>query len=684
MKYFAYMTPEEFQASILYEDLEIGNEIPGKKRREFKGNANTLPDEKSYFKSVADNNSAGGVKKLTDTNKLLFRKPSPAEIKAGVGSASDIQVGQLYVLSKVLFDFGLLDKVYKAKKSIYKEGNRAETEKILNSINREFSEKYYNEDDPVEVLKNDFDNSIDELEKIFGVRLNVILNGFKTWNEVFKPTPGTSSEQFPKGFNAKLMQNIESSYGDSVSLTKTYKELIRYFAEIAASNKYKTPKDLSKALQRNQKLSALMKEPVVKGIFNKALVDKNVRTVGDFVAYLKANLNRNVTDEKKAHSMTIIHNQAAKAAAMVDLKMKRAGYKNGIADIHEMFEWMKEYEPDNYNYLKSMYGDLEKFDSYSELCDYLYSPEMIDKIYKSTGIKERSRSEGDYRRGQELAVNLRSKKKEKEKIEQRMNDGKFKHKSKTVKEKRAEIEELLKTQEECKKKCKEIGKDNPDPKMAELYSKYKEIGFRASKRISALKFNIAKILKDNPEAENEEPEKSAKEKLEELDKEIKNIKRNARKKISDPNQLDYFDIEQDPDGSLSREADDDEKYGDKYLEFSFTLYIKGQDPEEAGDILSQWLEKYLNGRETYKGYEDLINVDYEINNYEGRMKMLKVIRFIIDYPENSFTYKVLKKNGRSSADKVIDKLLNTLEDKGIDAKLIEDSDNKVVFNVSSF
>lgn len=669
------------------EDLAIGPNMKGRKRRSFTADANLLPGERPYYNSTNVTNSKGGISRLT-TNDILFRKPTAKEVRAGISSASDIQIGQLYVLSKVLFDFGLIDKVLRTKKSVYQEGNANATEKALKVIDREFTDKFYDEDEPIETLKDKFDNSIDELEKIFGVRLDVALSPFKQWIDIFRPSPGTASQNFPKGFNGTLMKVVEKLYEGPDSLTDAYKNINSYLLQIKNSNKYPTPKDFVKELQRNQKLSALMREPVVKNIFNNALVDKNVRTVGDFVAFMKTNLKRNRVDKKEAHSMTVLHHEAAKRAGMIDLLMKKAGYEDGISNIQDMFDYMKKTDPDEYNYIKSMYNlsdeQIKSFKSYNELCDYLYSPELIEKIYSSTGISERPRSVGDYRRGQKIAVDLRTKKKKKEYIENKIENKRGRKNAKTIKEKRAEIEELLKTQQHANERCKEIGKDNDDPEMAELYRKYKEIAVKAGRKASALKVDINKRLAANPDAENEEPSKTEREKLDALDKEIRDIKLSARNDITDPNELELFDIDQDADGSLRKSREPALTEENPYKEFSFTLIVDGQDPDDVGEVLSQYLEKLLNNREVRKGYEDLINVDYEVCKAEYRLHYHKATRFIVDYPTDSYTDQVFNKKGKESAEKIINKLISVLGDKGITAHSVEDEDNPITIGKKSF
>ena len=79
--------------------------------------------------NIKHNLVPGGSRLKMDKSSVILRPPTKKEIQAADTNPSDYQIAQVRILSKVLFDFGLVSQVYRSKKSSVVKSNIKEIEK---------------------------------------------------------------------------------------------------------------------------------------------------------------------------------------------------------------------------------------------------------------------------------------------------------------------------------------------------------------------------------------------------------------------------------------------------------------------------------------------------------------------------------------------------------------------------
>lgn len=633
--------------SLIKEDLALDAPTSSRKRSKFVTDANEPNATDGKKRASKGGQSKAGVA----AGALIFRRPTKAELiaageSADVNLSSDSQMQQIRVLSKVLFDFGLLDKIYKSKKDDWNIGktNAVETDKMLKNIERIFKIKNYSPETPTEVLAEDLENSTTHLEETIGVRIPEVIGAFKSWREIMVLDPNTKSPEFPKGFNPNLMANIESVAG--ADYKEVYKKLNEHLIDVMTSNKFDSPAKYAKYVAKNETIRAILNEPIVKKLVDSALSSNNVKDIEEFALYLKTNLNKNRVERKEGDTMTIIHNKAMERIRYFDLIMKRKGYADGIRNFSEMIDFLEEYDKNTLDHVCRTYGltpeKLKSFGSYSEFCNWLFGdPERLYSIIESLGTKERARTAGDVRKGMNMAVLHRDLLKKEEKLRNKKRGPR----GKTREDLQKEIEELQKAYEELTDDLK----SRKDEKGSEEYNKIKKLRVDVGRQISAKKH----ALKKRPE--NEEPRPSIEDNIEKYRAEREALVQREEDRLSDDEFNSFKDL-YDIDKKRFEMGDYD--IGTGYVTMAFSLKLNPNE-HEVVDYIVNTIDKYLNGKEVEAGKEDLINVDYEPGKYEGAMRMYPCTRIVIDYPKSSALYKKIKSiEDKSKRSMIVGEVIN--------------------------
>lgn len=638
--------------SIINEDLALDAPTSPRKRSKFVTDANDPNATDNKKRASKGGQSKAGVSAGT----LIFRRPTKAELiaageSANVNLSSDSQMQQIRILSKVLFDFGLLDKIYKSKKDDWNLGktNAAETDKMLKNIERIFNSKNYSPETPTEVLAEDLENSTTRLEEEIGVRIPEVIGAFKNWREIMVLDPKTKSPEFPKGFNPRLMANIEAVAG--VDYKEVYKKLNEHLINVMTSNKFDSPAKYAKYVAKNETIRAVLNEPIIKKLVDSALSSNNIKDIEEFVLYLKSNLTKNRVERKMGDTMTIIHNKAMERIRYFDLMMKRKGYEDGIRNFGEMVNFLEKYDKNTLDHVCRTYNltpeKLKSFNSYSEFCNWLFGdPERLYSIIENLGTRERARTTGDVRKGMNMAVLHRDLLKKEEKLRNQLSTRGPRAKSREDLQK--EIEELQKAYEELTEDLKA----RKEEKGTEEYNKIKKLRVDVGRKISAKKH----ALKKRPENEHQRP--SIEDNIEKYRAEREALVQQEADRLSD-NEFDSFRDAYDIDKKRFEMGDYD--IGTGYVTMAFSLKLNPNE-HEVVDYIVNTVDKYLNGKEIESGKEDLINVDYEPGKYEGTMRMYPCTRIVIDYPKSSTLYKRIKSiEDKSKRSMVVGEVINKVQ-----------------------
>lgn len=653
-----YVSRNKLIAEILNEDLAFdGSSNNPRKRTSLIHNSNTEQQE-------GKKQSKGGQKRFTGdtaTTNLIFRLPTRAELVAAEDACNmrisgDYQMGQIIVLSKILFDFDILHKIYRAKKDNWNDQtyNAAEVDKLTARVRQIFQPKFYTPDTPVEQVAEDLENSTDSLEREYGVRIPELIGAIPSWKDALTVSPKTKSSQMPNGFSPILMKNLMTLVGDekAKNIYSSVNELL-----IDAASKFKNPKAYAKYVERCQTLQAVLNEPIMKKIFDKAMTSDNVTDVEELVLFLNNGLKNSREEKRPGNTVAIIHNNALKAIQKADLMMKRRGFKDGVRNIHDMFEYLQEYHPESFAHICRTYGlnedSIHQFNSYREFCDWLYSdPKRLGKIYLSARVEGKG--------GARMNVVYSELDKKERKI--RKDGMKRGPRTSSIDKKEARLEEMKEAIEQLKSEIEELPKGSPERIEKETLRK------KLSKKYTDYRWQVEKAKAKVAEAEKNgiaAPEvKSYDDEIDELRKRKEAIRDEEYNRLKDDVDIEKFEDKYSKEANRYSTGEFDMAEGYVTMAFSLNLTANGAD-EEVAEWIEEKIEKYFNNAELKAGKEDLINVSYIPDKYEGKMRMYPCTRFVIDYPKSSALYAKIKKMEKSERVKFvaefIEKIINAVD-----------------------
>ncbi len=634
----SYFTREYLIESILNEDLALAAPTSPRKRSNFVTDTN----DKDSSKEGAKKSRGGQSKAAINANKLVFRKPTATEIDAVADKfnrnlGGDRQIVQIRALSKVLFDFDLVDKVYKSKTDDWNFGktNATAVDKQIANLHKIFFK--YKPDTPVEQVAEDLENSTSRLEDEYGVRIPAIIGAMGSWQEILKHDPRTKSADFPTGFNPILMKNIESVVKSGfVSIYKRVNELL-----IDAATRFKNPKAYAKYVDKNETMRAVLNEPLIKRGFDAAMTSPDVTDVEELTLSLKKYLSKNRIAKQTGNSMTIMHDTALKRTQYFDLIMKRNGYENGIRDFNETIDFLKKYRPETYAHVCRTYDlddkSIHQFESYEDFCNWLFGdPDRFNKILLSVPTNVGARTKGAVAKGMDMAVRRKELMRKEQNLRNDLDaptGSKRGKKARTIEQLESEMEQIAKLRAELKADMAErkARGETETPEYAEI----KKLEFDAGKQYAALKHTLNK-RKAAPESQNV---KSLEDRITDYREKREQLEDRVFDRLKDDAEIDEFNREFNRD--KARETMGDFDIGSGYRTMAFSLKVSPKETEVVDSIVHT-LNSYLNKKELEAGNEDLINVDYKGGKYNGGMRMYPCTRFEIDYPEKSALFKKIK------------------------------------------
>lgn len=671
-----YIDRNKLIAEILNEDLAFaGNDNNPRKRASLVHNSNTEQQE-------GKKQSKGGQKRFTGdtaTTNLIFRMPTKKELMAAEDACNmrisgDYQMGQLITLSKILFDFDILHKIYRSKKDNWNDQtyNASTVDKLLDGVRRQFSKRTYTPDTPIEQVAEDLQNSTDELEKEYGVRIPELIGAIPDWATALTIPPKTKSPEMPRGFNPIIMKNLTTLKGE-MEAKKLYPRINELL--IDASTKYKNPKAYAKYVSKCQTIQAVLGEPMLKKLFDRAMTSPNVTDVEELVLFLNTNLTNMREEKRPGNSVAILHNNALKAIQAADVMMKRKGFKEGVRNIHDMFEYLQEYRPESFTHICRTYGldakSIHQFNSYREFCDWLYSdPERLGKIYLSARVEGKE--------GARMNVEYSSLDKKERQLRKTASEGGRKRGAKgaSIEEKEKKLAECMEAIEQLDREIASMNADDPELKekktlRAKLRKKYTDGVWQVNKLKAKLEQNG-----DNPA-----PAKSLSDEIDEIRNRKEAIRDEEYNRLKDDVDIEKFEDKYNKEANRYSTGEFDMAEG--YVTMAFTLDLTEKD-YDAVEWAENKIEKHFNSLEVKAGKEDLINVTSEPGKYEGKFRMYPCTRFIIDYPKNSALYSKMKK--MEKADRInyvagfITKLIESIKSEfGITANLVTaDRNHRVV------
>lgn len=656
----SYFTRKYLIDSILNEDVALADSTSSRKRSNFVTDTN----DKDSSNEDAKKSRGGQSKAAVNAGQLIFRKPTAAEIDAVADKfnrnlGGDRQIVQIRALSKVLFDFDLLDKVYKSKKDDWNFGksNATEVDKQIGNLRRIFTNNYA-PDTPVEKVADDLENSTSRLEDEYGVRIPEIIGAIDNWQQILKHDPRTKSPEFPTGFNPILMKNIEAV--TKSGFAETYKRVNELL--IDAATQFNNPKAYAKYVAKNETMRVILDEPLIKRGMGAAMTSPNVSDVEELHLFLNKYLTKNRVAKQEGHTMAIMHDIALKRIRYFDLIMKRKGFENGIRDFNETIDFLKEYKPETFDHICRTYNlndkTIHQFESYADFCNWLFgNPDRLNEILLSVPTNVGARTKGAVAKGMDMAVRRKELMNKEQKLRNNLDapvGAKRGKKARTIEEIESEMDRLAKIREELKADMKERKArgetDTPE------YEEIKKLEFDAGKQYAALKLT----LKKRRAAGDSQTIKSLEDRLSDYREKREKLEDRVFDRLKDDAEIDQFNREFNRDKAREKMGDFD--LGSGYRTMAFTLKISPKETEIIDFIINK-LDKYLNKKELEAGKEDLINVDYEGGKYNGGMRMYPCTRFVIDYPEKSALFRKIKETPKQERGAIIADIISYIQKK---------------------
>jgi hypothetical protein len=276
-----------------------------------------------------------------DYKKVIIRKPTDEEQRTAKIVTSDYAISCVTIHSSILNLLGLVDKVYRSKECVIKYSNKREitsAKKAINNISKAFPKNYTTE---------------------------------KAWN---------FSDECNKNENfIHLIQDIQPKSWKGMIIPTFVKD-------------FKTPNSFLRAEKYGRTWQSLCSLEVLEGMsddFN------NDITLVQFKEKAEKYFDKIACNSVKGHTQTVIWETAYKRQLKIEEELGEGFTPKQLACILPIY---------NLDEIENLWGiRLENYEgSWADLCNYLYSPDVISKIRNSLGVEVRSRVKGHVRKGVEI------------------------------------------------------------------------------------------------------------------------------------------------------------------------------------------------------------------------------------------------------------------------------------------
>ena len=398
-------------------------------------------------------------------------------------------------------------------------------------------------------------------------------------------------------------------------------------------------------IYRNPTLETIfLRDPLIKNHTSAAFKSHDVNNLQEFHDFIIKGLNDSIIEDDMRHTLTTLENKAARSISAVDMRMKKAGYADGIMNVNDMFDYLKKTNPYRYSTIMQTY-DLspefikEHIHNYDDLCKWIYREDRLPILWASAGIRTRAKKTGDFRRAIPAAVQARD-----EDLKymnaKKYSDGTIgvSKRGKSLEYYEQELETAKENLEKAKLNLLQIqsrGVSEDDPEYIEAYSDFKKKYSKVNNTKAAIKKFKAKIENTDGGFESD------------FDKMQKHRGKYRDTLTAFRDKLDYshlaaFDMEYDYP-KLMRElnpAIPDDLLSDMY-EFSFTLMEENGKSIDTriASFIDKWASKHFNKIEKEHGYEGCLNftvVEMDVELDKDAYEYTRMLRIIFDYPENSY------------------------------------------------
>lgn len=628
----------------------------------------------STTQRVNHNLKSGGGKTTIPANRIILRPPTKAEIQAADTNPSDYQIAQLRILSKILYDFGLVSRVYRSKKAPIVHDNRKQVAKYIQVFNLFCNT--FNDNEPIKNVRDTL--TLVTNDDFVASELVMALNNVNSLN------PGEQLLQVLAAIYKDTNQygnDYEPSQQDLNAVKDTYQEFISVLSE--AEKNGHTLQDVKKRIQFANTINSAMRENVMKEANNLVYNDQSVKTVSDLQGDIVTYLQNQSQEGKSVHANTALHEEAAHNLRALSAKMKRDGFSGGLTTSN-IFEYLKANEPETIKWISQQYdipeSDLsgDNFPTWESLAKFFYSPEMINKIENEMlNTQNRARATGDIRKGANLAVDAKVVARRKESLEKKIkrnksSDGdKVNDLEKRLEIKEAEYEEAKKIRDKMKadwEEAKQLEDQDTAAELQDAYEKAKNLAFKIGKNVAAIRHSINKAEK----SPQKKVKKSDIETLKDLEKQEQEIFNRAKAALDDNADIREFEAQYEKGKALDPAAFDPSEID--YRTWSFVVNSTNQ---KVINLIIKLLNKTLpqvTGGEEKDG--EWKGGYYNVDAYDPEYSDLLTngTEIIVDYPRESKLYKMFKKNPNLAIQLIQGLMVNVRQELGINVSYVKDED----------
>lgn len=567
-------------------------------------------------------------KKWLDADDIMIRRPSDDEQRLGKIQTSDFQISSLTIQTRIMSWLNLIDRVYRTKTTTIKKSNSNKIKKYKTIINKLFynlkfintTEEFYN------VLTEDTNLS----EKV-GFDIKILLKSQKTWEKVL------SQSHILPIVATFVKENNDSPYYTEEEVTRCKRNYIDVYEFLKKqSNRFENPSLYFSTLSNISSFKSIIKDEILYDAFDEIMdFAGSFEQLKDYIFYYLD--TKNVGSIKK-HTQSVI-NEMCLASQQ---KILNIIIENDIGDkltYENYISYLEKFEPGLIENFEDKSGiNIKNYSSFDDLCDTLYSPDIIHNIRDGLNVKIRARTSGDIRKGSELIIEqkryISKYENAKRKFGEDINEYNPENenfnvnlKKKILDEKREDLESKKENLSNLKEQLSFARKNKNTSLVSLLKSKIRNIDedIRQTNRMcKALKKDYIDT-KNKVKAKNRVYEVYKQYKQKELEM-IQNMK--DERTEDDLHELDI--IEQKLKNSLIKE---------EYIPYFTWRFVCCDMDTETANTICESLEKYLNEKNGVCGEPGYINATSHEFEEDGEI----LTQFFIDYPKSAAIYKAFEK-----------------------------------------
>lgn len=565
-----------------------------------------------------------------DEGDIMIRRPSDDEQRAGKIQTSDYQISSLTIQTKIMSCLELIDRVYRTKITTIEKSKANKIKKYKSIIKNLFYYlKYVNTTDDFYVaLRED-----KEMSEKMGFDIKLILKSQKSWEKVL-----TQSHILPIIVTfVKENQDSEEYTEEEVAICKrNYIEIYDFLKK--QSERYENPALYFSALSYIKSFNSILRDDFMNGVMEDIMDFPG--TFDDLKNFIFHYLDTKNVGSVKRHTQTVVNELCQDSQN----EIREIIIRDGIGDkltLPNYISYLENYKPAVItNFIEECGVDIRNYTTFDELCDALYSPDIISQIRNGLNVKIRARSTGDIRKGAELIIEQKRFISKYENAKKKLGDDiadynpddanfNIEIKKKILDEKKDDLDKKKDEYEELRNLLRNARSIHDSSSVAYLKNKLrnKEEEIRQTNKIyKTLKRDYVES-KNKTKAKNRAYEIYKQYKMRELEM-IQNMK--DERVYEDLYELDVMEKK-----IKSNLLDED------FIPYFTWRFVCSEMDDDTANTICESLEKYLNDKNGVCGESGYINATpHQFQNGPDRLT-----QFFIDYPKSAAIYKAFEKKG---------------------------------------